>query len=492
MTIDASGGSGVSDGDKGDITVSGGGAVWTINAGAVAMSDVSGLVAALAAMQAEIDAAEADITTIEGDITTINTSLANKQPLDASLTAYAALVSAANKGLYFTGADVPALFDLSAFARTFLDDADGAAVCTTIGAADLGSNTYNDVQTVNLASGTTFLQGLSYDPGTVGAVFATYHRSPSPAANDAIARWTALAYNASLADKTIGLLQCIMLSPVAGSETGQWELWTATSGAQVRRMSVGLGAFMQGATSGDMGVGTFNASAYYDDGVALSAIYSQLGAANTHTTGKNTFTNNSADTFEIISSVADSSLKLTHAKGSAGAANDELFNIYFYGKDSANANALFAFIDAITLDPTAASKDGQIRLVPVVANVATAAFSAANGVIVGNPTGSYKGTGTVNATEYYKNGTAIVSTHEVGIYQDAKTLNTNGGTCVANTWTKRDLQTTVKAATGDLSIEQRSHLRSSVWQMASRSHYACLQHNYWHEASAVGWFSGNQ
>src|SRR5262245_25323250 len=55
------------------------------------------------------------------------------QPLDAVLTAIAALVTSANKGLYFTGPDTPALFDLSAFARTFLDDADATSVLATLG-----------------------------------------------------------------------------------------------------------------------------------------------------------------------------------------------------------------------------------------------------------------------------------------------------------------------------------------------------------------------
>ncbi len=35
---------GVSDGDKGDITVSGGGTVWTIDAGAIALDDLSDVV----------------------------------------------------------------------------------------------------------------------------------------------------------------------------------------------------------------------------------------------------------------------------------------------------------------------------------------------------------------------------------------------------------------------------------------------------------------
>ncbi len=69
---------------------------------------------------------------IEEVVADVAAALTGYQPLDAMLTALAGLVTANNKGLYFTGPDAPVQYDLSPFARTILDDADAAAVRATL------------------------------------------------------------------------------------------------------------------------------------------------------------------------------------------------------------------------------------------------------------------------------------------------------------------------------------------------------------------------
>ncbi|WP_256672122.1 hypothetical protein [Pseudomonas sp. o96-267] len=107
-----------------------------------------------------------------------------KQPLDATLTALAALSTAANQLIYTTGPDAFATTTLSAFIRTLLDDADAAAARATLGAAPLASPGFSGTPTVpTAAAGTNTAQAAStaFVQTAIAALVAS-----SPAALDTL------------------------------------------------------------------------------------------------------------------------------------------------------------------------------------------------------------------------------------------------------------------------------------------------------------------
>jgi hypothetical protein len=85
--------------------------------------------------------------------------------LGPTLSTIEALAGTANTGIYFTATDVAALFALTTFARTLLDDPDAAAMRTTLGLGPLQVS--RTTQTVTATNGASVLTATAMAP--VGA-----------------------------------------------------------------------------------------------------------------------------------------------------------------------------------------------------------------------------------------------------------------------------------------------------------------------------------
>lgn len=122
-------------------------------------------------------------------------TVAELQPLDTDLTAIAALVSAANKLPYATGAGTWAMTDFSAFGRTLVDDADASTARTTLGVV-IGT----DVQPYDADTAKTDVAQQFSKPQWASATALTSATTVTPDLADNNDFTLTLGHNATLAN----------------------------------------------------------------------------------------------------------------------------------------------------------------------------------------------------------------------------------------------------------------------------------------------------
>ena len=157
------------------------------------------------------------------------TATATGQPLDATLTAIAALGTAADRLLYFTGVDAAALATLTAYARTLLAAVDAAAARTTLALVP-GANVQAYDATLQAIAGLA--------PGANQMIFFTGPDTASLTQITTFMRGLLDDNNAAQARATLGitsggapLIPFTALTDVPTSYTGQGGKTVAVNGA---------------------------------------------------------------------------------------------------------------------------------------------------------------------------------------------------------------------------------------------------------------------
>ncbi|MCR4307673.1 MAG: hypothetical protein NUV80_03860, partial [Candidatus Berkelbacteria bacterium] len=138
------------------------------------------------------------------------------------------------------------------------------------------------------------------------------------------------------------------------------------------------------------------------------------GSALVHIAGTETITGDKTFSGALIQTSTDAGAALAptldlYRDSASPAASDAIGGIDFNGEDSVGNKQLYARLLAVIQDPTSTSEDGKLQIYTTIAATSTLEAEIAGGIILGSPTGSFKGVNTLNAASgVYDNGTRIL------------------------------------------------------------------------------------
>ena len=273
------------------------------------------------------------------------------QALDATLTALASLTTAADQVIYSTGVDTFSVTPLTSFARTLIDDTDAATMRTTLGlssggAGDIWVKKAGDIMTGGL--GLKVLTPLFTLDGTAGIYFA--------------------------GDTDTGFQQIPSLPNTISAFAGNIE------SLRIGTTQVATDLQMQ-ANGGFLTIGTVRSQGGANVSSEMFINHIDITA-----TGMGPSTN------AYISFITDSTYTTGGLKIS---------------RDGVGPNVSSTILSMGTGNLVLNAVGGEVV---AVANGAERLRISSSGILVNDTTtGSYKGTGTINAAGLYINGTAVVA-----------------------------------------------------------------------------------
>ena len=112
----------------------------------------------------------------------------------------------------------------------------------------------------------------SEDGASQGPFVILRRISASPAANDALGYFGFQGMSSTGVQRNVAFVGADWVDPTNGAETGRLSIQTINAGSSTTRATIQAGLLMAGATGGDKGVGTINATAVYDDNTLLTCM----------------------------------------------------------------------------------------------------------------------------------------------------------------------------------------------------------------------------